>query len=289
MPSRSLPFNDLPITEEEDEDALSNEGSSKYEIPLRQSAELPFEVVLTLPPIDEEANPLSSEALPPPTTEAPVRSLARNQQIQTSLDHLRIKTVVSSDDDSELEMQDDGMSFDSPVSDTFPDVEIFEEIKSRKAHTRAPSQDLKLTAIQKEEAEFSRSLMEQVQEHKRSLLQMADQIAIEKQSNATLEEQSPRAAKLSVRHQTEVLLVPSPVNRDGGKNILVSDFDAKDFQEHELSFDEEKLEEPVNDTKVSQNELQTVQDAQKILFEPIANEELKLLEEKSKTINQLWR
>lgn len=55
--------------------------------------------------------------------------------------------------------------------DMIPDIVILDEVQSRQAHSRKHSKDLRLSAIHNADDDFSRTIVEQVQEkHKRSLL-----------------------------------------------------------------------------------------------------------------------
>lgn len=115
----------------------------------------------------------------------PGLTTVKHTPIKTSLEHLRIKKIESSDEDSEEYEEGDGnrLRGDYVISDSagsmfplgveIPDVVLLDDIKSRRrTHLRSPSQEIKLTEVHEIEAEFSKSLVEQVNDHKRTLFQL---------------------------------------------------------------------------------------------------------------------
>lgn len=108
--------------------------------------------------------------------------------VKNSLEQFRIKKFESSDEDSEEDEDGVNRRYDEfavtesygtmfPLNADIPDVVISEDFNRDRIHMRNPSQDFRLAEImhddiQDKEHDFSKSLVEHVLQHKRTLLQM---------------------------------------------------------------------------------------------------------------------
>ena len=132
-------------------------------------------------PVEEAVKESLDEEVKSPVKNTSTDKLHKILPIRNSLEQFRIKKIESSDeDDSDNDYpevnganigQEARVTIDDYKTGTYgngsfanqiPDIVLLDEVKSRQAHSRQPSKDLRLTKISNQSMEFSRTLIEQV-------------------------------------------------------------------------------------------------------------------------------
>lgn len=135
--------------------------------------------------VDEEHDYFDFQKCSSPVRASPGRGY--NSIMQQSLEHMRLfKKIESSADESSMKDLEEFDEAQVIVTGTYevgsiahmemPDLQILESVKSGMMKHRRNSDEFELDCIMDCSNDFSRTLIEQIQEHKRSLLDMINEL-----------------------------------------------------------------------------------------------------------------